>query len=240
MSSIVNKQKLLNQVLDKGLVGLLDTTLPETEAVDIDSLPVLEQIIYAFCREDASPIQADRAFQQLQERFFDWNEVRVSAIRELAEAFEGLHQPYERSERLVAFLQELFETTFSYDMELLQKKGMKIAAKQLERQQAITDFIVAWVTQRSLGGHAVPVDNSTVRCLKRLGLVDQELDKLPDIRASLEHLVPKAKNAEFTDTVSRVAVEFCHDKAPACTACPLSADCPSMRIPPLPRARKAK
>lgn len=233
-TTAASKQKLLTQVLGKGRKV---PTPKDAEPLDISSLTVLEQVLYAFCREDATPTQADRAFQQLQERFFDWNEVRVSSAREIAEAFEGMTKPFDRSERIVSFLQELFETTFSYDLDILQKKGVKIAAKQLERQQAVTDFIVAWVTQRSLGGHAVPVDNTTARCLKRLGLVEAELDKLPDIRASLEHLVPKAKNVEFTDTVSRVAVEFCHEKSPACSACPLSGDCPSVKVS---KAKKAK
>lgn len=233
-TTAASKQKLLTQVLGKGRKV---PTPKDAEPLDISSLTVLEQVLYAFCREDATPTQADRAFQQLQERFFDWNEVRVSSAREIAEAFEGMTKPFDRSERIVSFLQELFETTFSYDLDILQKKGVKIAAKQLERQQAVSDFIVAWVTQRSLGGHAVPVDNTTARCLKRLGLVETELDKLPDIRASLEHLVPKAKNVEFTDTVSRVAVEFCHEKSPACSTCPLAGDCPSVKVS---KAKKAK
>lgn len=235
MATAAGKQKLLTTVLGKGrkVASPKDTVEP----VDISALSVLEQVLYAFCREDATPTQADRAFQQLQERFFDWNEVRVSSSREIAEAFEGMTKAFERGERIISFLQELFETTFSYDMDLLQKKGVKVAAKQLERQQAVSDFIVAWVTQRSLGGHAVPVDNATARCLKRLGLVEAELEKLPDIRAALEHLVPKAKNVEFTDAVSRIAVEMCHEKAPACPACPLNADCPSVRVP---KAKKPK
>ena len=235
MATAASKQKLLTQVLGKGKKA--PAPKDAVEPVEISALNVLEQVLYAFCREDATPAQADRAFQQLQERFFDWNEVRVSSSREIAEAFEGMTKSFDRAERIISFLQELFETTFSYDMDLLQKKGVKVAAKQVERQQAVSDFIVAWVTQRSLGGHAVPVDSATARCLKRLGLVEAELEKLPDIRAALEHLVPKAKNIEFTDTVSRVAVEMCHEKAPACGSCPLSADCPGVRTA---KAKKAK
>ena len=88
MATAASKQKLLTQVLGKGRKV---TTGKETvEPIDIDALNVLEQVLYAFCREDATSTQADRAFQQLQERFFDWNEVRVSSIREIAEAFEGM------------------------------------------------------------------------------------------------------------------------------------------------------
>src|SRR5207302_10115572 len=103
---------------------------------------------------------------------FDWNEVRVSSLHELGDAFEGLSDAEERAQRLVAFLQEVFETTFSFNLDDLLKKGLKQAAKQLSRYQAHNEYIGSWVMQRSLGGHAIPVDAPTLRCALRLGLVE--------------------------------------------------------------------
>jgi hypothetical protein len=53
---------------------------------------VLEQFVYALCREDATPEQADRAFTYLCKQFYDWNEVRVSSTRELVS--RGLFRRY--------------------------------------------------------------------------------------------------------------------------------------------------
>src|SRR5260370_4428927 len=158
-----------------------------------EGLGVLEQFLYALCREGTTREQGERTFQNLRERFFDWNEVRVSSLRELAEAFEGLPDAETRAQRVVDFLQEVFETTFSFDLESLHKKGLKQAAKQLSRYQAANDYAVAWVTQKSLGGHAIPVDAPTLAILRRLGLVDDHEEHLETLRASLEHLVPKAR-----------------------------------------------
>ena len=55
--------------------------------------------------------------------------MRVSSLRELEEAFAGLPEPESRAQRLVSFLQEVFETTFSFDLEKLQKAGLKQASK---------------------------------------------------------------------------------------------------------------
>src|ERR1019366_7892879 len=90
--------------------------------------PVLEQFIYAMVRENATRDAGDRAFKSLQERFFDWNEVRVSSTLEIAETLDGiLSHPETRAQRIVDFLQEIFETTYSFDLdpllEVLQKKG---------------------------------------------------------------------------------------------------------------------
>src|SRR5260370_716287 len=119
MATTTNKKRLLTQVLSRA------RTMKDTEAQ-----PVLEQFVYALCREDATPAQADRAFRFLGGRFFDWNEVRVSSIRELEEAFEGMTGPEGRAQRLVSFLQEVFETEFSFDLEGLHKRGVKQAPPQ--------------------------------------------------------------------------------------------------------------
>jgi endonuclease-3 len=218
MATTVNKQRLVGRLLATGRRG---------NGAGPDARPVLQEFIYAICRENATPEQADRAYRNLCERFFDWNEVRVSAPRELEEAFAGMDGAEVRSQRLVSFLQEVFETTYSFDLEGLQKKGLKQAAKQLTRFQAANDFVGAWVTQRSLGGHAIPLDAPTLRCARRLGLVDGELEDREAARASLEHLVAKAKGPAFTDLLSDLAGEQCAEDVPNCSACPLAADCPT-------------
>jgi len=215
MATTINKQRLLSQVLA--------SARKSTEGQE--PRPVLQEFIYALCREDATPEQADRAYRNLCERFFDWNEVRVSSARELVEAFGGLSGGEVRAQRLLSFLQEVFETTFSFDLEPLHKKGLKQAAKQLARYAAANDYLTGWVVQRSLGGHAIPVDAPTLRCARRLGLLDAEHEDLEAARASLEHLVPKAKGPLFTDGVSHLAEEFCWEGAPNCPACPLAVDC---------------
>jgi len=219
MPTTTNKQRLLTQLF---------TALKKSQpAADEQSRPVLEQFIYGLCREGATREQADRAYGALRERFFDWNEVRVSSIRELEEVLVDLPDAEARSHRLVSFLQEVFETTFSFDLEGLYKKGLKQAAKQLARYQAANDYIVSWVVQQSLGGHAVPLDPPTLRVTRRLGLIEGGEDDPETVRASLEHLVPKARGPLFADLISHLANQVCWEDEPNCRACPLAGDCPT-------------
>src|SRR5579864_1079852 len=145
-ATVVNKQKLVNQLF----TSLGKAARSSAAASD---RPVLEQFIYAVCREDATRESADRAYRALQEAFFDWNELRVSSEQEIAEALGGLSDAEMRGRRVREFLQEVFETTFSFDLEPLQKKGVKQAAKQLSRFAAANDYAVAFVVQHSLDGH---------------------------------------------------------------------------------------
>jgi endonuclease III len=131
-----------------------------------------------------------------------------------------------RAQRIISLLQEVFETTFSFDLADLEKKGLKKAAKQLSRYQAANDYAVSWVIQQALGGHAVPLDNAAIRCLRRLGILDDDLTDLEALRASVEHLIPKAKGTLFIDLVSALAEELCTEEDPDCPSCPLCPDCP--------------
>jgi endonuclease-3 len=219
MSSTMQKQRLITQLFT-GLKKRYQTADPE-------SRPVLEQFLYAVCREGTTRELADRVFRGLQQRFFDWNEIRVSAGREIEEALADLPDRQVRAQRLLSILQEVFETTFSFDLESLQKKGLKQAAKQLARYQAANDFAVAWVIQHSLDGHALPLDEPTLRVLKRLRLIDNEQDDPEAIRAGLEHFIPKAKGPLFCDLISALADDLCFEEEPNCPECPLASECPT-------------
>jgi endonuclease-3 len=197
MPTTTNKQRVLTQLFT-ALKKRYEPTEPE-------SRPVLEQFLYAVCREGASRAQADRAFRNLQERFFDWNEIRVSSHREVEEALSNLPDADTRAQRLISFLQEVFETTFSFDLEPLHKKGLKQAAKQLSRYQAANDYAVSWVIQHSMGGHALPLDAPSLCVLRRLGLLDVSEGDLEAIRTSLEHLIPKSRGALFIELISAMA-----------------------------------
>jgi endonuclease III len=218
MATTTIKQRLFTQLLAQA---------ESNAGASEETLPVLEQFIYGLCRENATREQADAAFAKLKDGFFDWNEIRVSTNREIEEVMEGLSDTESRAQRLISFLQEVFETEFTFDLEVMHKKGLKVAAKALVRYGASNDYVGAWVVQRTLGGHAIPVDAPTLRCARRLGIIDAEVEEIETVRATLEHLVPKTKNQAFTDAISEVAETYCWEGEPNCPACPLRADCPT-------------
>src|SRR5262245_55213451 len=162
MAITTNKQRVLTQLF-AALKKSCDVTEPEAR-------PVLEQLVYGICRENASREQADRAYLNLRSQFYDWNETRVSSVHEVEEALSDLPGSEQRAERVLSLLQEVFEATFSFDLESMHKKGLKQAIKSLGRYQAVNDYTTAWAVQQSLGGHAVPLDAPTLRVITRLGL----------------------------------------------------------------------
>lgn len=223
MAAAANKQQLLDKTL-----AVLKKKYP-TPATDGDRRPVLEEVIYAIAREGVSTAEADAAFAGLKEAFFDWNEVRVSSVQEVADVLGAIPHSGQRAVHMVEFLQEHFERTYSFELDDLEKKGVKQASKQLARykDKGVNDFAVAWVTQRALGGHAVPLDEPTIRVLTRLHVIEGEIEDFEATRASIEHHIPKAKGIEFTDGMIPFAAEICTADAPKCPLCPLKSDCPT-------------
>ena len=187
-------------------------------------MDVLKRMVYAICREGTSREEADAAFKKLGELFFDLNEVRVSAAREVAKALKVLPDNMNRAERIISILQEVFETTYSFDLESLHKKGLKQAQKLLERYRGSSPFLVAHVLRHSMDGHAMPVDEDMLRCMKRLELVEEDAD-LESAQATLENLIPKNKGIAVAEALTMVAQDYCHETHPKHSACPMHDVC---------------
>lgn len=220
MLASMNKQDLLTKSLK-----VLDKKFPP--APETDPRPALEEVLYAVVREGTTTETATAVFAKFKGTFFDWNEVRVSTIPEIAEALQGAPDASRKAQRISEILHYVFEMYYSFDLTDLDKKGLKQAGKQLGRFTGMTDFAVAWVVQRSLGGHAIPLDEPTIRVLRRLGVIEGEDDgeELEAVRTTLEHYIPKANGPTFTDRFSLLAATICQEK-PKCPDCPLRPDCP--------------
>ena len=70
--------------------------------------------------------------------------------------------------------------------------------------------------QQSLGGHALPLDDPTVRTLRLLGLVDEHSADPEALRASLEHLIPKSRGPLFIEIMSALAHDSGWERDPSC------------------------
>ena len=168
---------------------------------------LLENLLFACCLENSPHEAAERVFQSLTTDYFDWNEVRVSTIRELTEALKSLNDPAESSTRLKRMLQSVFETHYSFDLEPLKKQNIGVAVKTIEKYNGSTPFIVAYVTQQSLGGHSIPVNAGLLESMRIVGVVtDSEAAK--GAVPGLERTVPKNKGVETGSLLHQLGVEM--------------------------------
>lgn len=197
-------------------------------------MTVLEAVVFAICRENSTREQANQVLSRFKDGFFDWNEIRVSSIAEIEETLAGLSDTEERAFKIRRFLRQLFQKTYGFSLEALQKKPLKEALKTLSNYEAFaSDYIEASVVLLALGGHAIPVDKTTRRVLGRLGMVDpKDDDKM--LRAHLERAVPKNRAVEFIDLIEDLGFDTCVEAIPQCDRCDLRKICPKQDPPPLP------
>lgn len=168
---------------------------------------VLEQLLFACCLEDAPAAAAEKAFSALSDTFFDWNEVRVSSLKELAEVLKALPDPMAAANRLKRVLQSIFETTYSFDMEYLRKENLGKAIARLKKIDGTTPFTAAYVVQHSLGGHAIPVSGGGFGAFKVLQIVS-ESEAAAEHVPGLERAIAKSKGHEFSSLLQQFGADF--------------------------------
>ncbi len=169
--------------------------------------PLLEQMVFALCLENSPHDAATKAFDVLKGGFFDWNEVRVSTVEELAEVMSMLPEPKHAAHRIKRFLYSVFETGYSFDLEPVKKMNLGAAIQKLEKHQGATPFAVAVVTQTCLGGHSIPLDKGTLLAFQVLGLAS-DADVAKSTVPGLERAIPKNKGVEFGSIVHLFGAEL--------------------------------
>lgn len=167
----------------------------------------LEHMLYAACLEGARFEAADDAYAKLQAQYFDWNEIRVTTVTELAEVLAGVPDPAAAAQRVKRSLQSVFETNYSFDMEAMKKQNLGKAEKDLEKVQGTTPFVRSYVAQNALEGHSIPVGKAEIDLLHALGVVtDVEADKGQS--PGLERAIPKNKGVEFGSLLHQAAADL--------------------------------
>jgi len=169
--------------------------------------PLLEQLLFACCLENAHYQPAEQAFAALAKGFFDWNEVRVSTVKELAEVVSMLPDPAAAAHNLKRVLQSAFEATYSFDLESLKKQNIGQAIARLKKFEGSTHFVVAYVTQTALGGHAIPLDRGGLEVLKIIGAATEAEMATAEV-AGLERAIAKNKGVEFGSLLHQLAAEL--------------------------------
>lgn len=169
--------------------------------------PVLEHLLFACCLENSHYDKAEESFAAMVHTFFDWNEIRVTTVKELSEVLSCLGDPPAAAQRVKRVLQHVFETGYSFDLEELRKKNLGQAVERLKKVTGATPFVVNYVIQSALAGHAVPVDSGGMAVLQILDMAsdkDIESGSVPGI----ERAVAKNKGVEFGSLLHQLAADF--------------------------------
>ena len=169
--------------------------------------PVLEHLLFACCLENARDAAAEEAFAAMVEAFFDWNEIRVSSVRELAEVMARLPDPPAAAGRLKRVLQHVFEDSYSFDLEDLRKKNLGPAIESLKKIDGTTTS--RWRTSFRRRWEAMPSPWTPARLevMRILGLATDE-DVANGSIPGLERAIAKSSGIEFASLLQQLGADF--------------------------------
>ena len=170
--------------------------------------PVLETILHAICLENTTNEKADEVFDALLDGFHDLNEIRVSTISELESVFVNVNvgDAEWRAYRIRTVLQYVFDKEFCFDLEMLRKKTLEQAQKQLSRMKTLTPFVLNHTLQVVLGSHLVPADEKILNASKWLGLLPED-ESIETASESLKSSVRKTDAPLFSHLLRCLATD---------------------------------
>lgn len=172
--------------------------------------PLMEHLLYACLLEGAPAELADEGLAKLEQQYFDWNEVRVTTVSEIAELLSSLPNPMNAATRLKRCLQSAFETFYSFDLEDLKKQNLGKAVEQFEALPGMTPFVLSSVAQHGLGGHSIPVDSYGLRIMFACGIIN-EAEMVTRKVPGLERAIPKSKGMEFGSLLQQASIALRQD-----------------------------
>lgn len=172
-----------------------------------ESRSLLEQMLFACCLENAHYETAEKIYSRLRNNFFDWNEVRVSTVNELAEVMKDHPEPTVAASNLKRILQSTFESTYSFDIDSLRKQNLGAGIKKLEQTEGVTPFVLNYTVQTALGGHAIPLDRGALETLAIVGAASPTEVQSANV-TGLERAIPKNKGVEFGSLLHQLAADY--------------------------------
>ena len=189
------------------LIGKLHTALKKNYTLPPaqPTRPLLEHALYASLLEDCPAELADEGLAKCEQDFFDWNEVRVTTVTELAQVLSRLPDPHKAATRLKGNLQAIFEEFYTFDLDHLKKENLGKAVAKFEDMSGMTPFVLSYIIQHGLGGHSIPIDYSAMVVMLVTGIASQNeaaSGKVP----GLERAIPKNKGIEFASLLHECAV----------------------------------
>jgi endonuclease-3 len=186
-----------------------------------DPLAMLVNIILSQATSDAN---SHRTFQNLQQRFADWNAVLAADESEIVEAIRLGGLANQKAKVIKNLLRQIKATRGRLSLDFVEKMNDEEARDFLSQFRGIGPKTVACTLLFACHKEVFPLDTHIFRVLKRMGILPA---KISDAKAHalLDELVPKGKFYSLHVNLIRLGRKICRPREPLCEQCPLVEYC---------------
>jgi endonuclease-3 len=186
-----------------------------------DPLAMLVNIILSQATSDAN---SRRTFQNLRQRFENWDAVLAADESEIADAIRLGGLANQKAKVIKNLLRQIKETRGALSLKFVEKMPDEEAREYLSQFRGIGPKTVACTLLFACHKEVFPLDTHIFRVLKRMGIVPE---KISDARAHalLDRLVPEGKFYSLHVNLIRLGRKICRPREPLCEKCPLVEYC---------------
>jgi endonuclease-3 len=198
------------------IFDLLRREFPQPERMKRKSEP-LDVLIATMLSQNTTDKTSYRAFQNLKERFGDWEGVMKAPISKVKSAIKVCGLANQKAKRIRSLLRSIKRRHGMLSLRSLFKKSNEEVYKELVRYDGIGIKTASCVLAFSLGRNVFPVDTHIHRVSNRLGLVHTKSpEKTHEI---MEKTVPDEMKFPFHKMLIKFGRKICRANNPLCGQC---------------------
>ena len=146
-------------------------------------------MIRGILAEDVTGRQAASAMETLEDEFVDYNELRVSPVKDIVECLgRGFPGARAKAEMINRALNGAFEHVNLLSLDFLAHLPKREVRKTLREKLGLSPYAESIVTLYGFEGHAIPVDRLLLESLKSGGHIDAGSD-VADLQGFLERII---------------------------------------------------
>jgi len=181
-------------------------------------------LIETILSQNTTDVSRDKAFQNLNSEFKDFNEIENSDLERLTDAIRTAGLGPTKAKRIQGALKTVREKTGEYKMEFIEDMSVDEAQKWLTEIPGIGSKTAAVILCFKYKKPIMPVDTHVHRLSKRLGLVplNASREKSHEI---LNEKVPDDIKYEFHTYLIMHGREYCNARNPNCEEGPIKEHC---------------
>jgi endonuclease-3 len=188
----------------------------------------LDELVQTILSQSTTDANSGRAFANLQQRYFDWNDVRHAPFDELVDVIRVAGLARNKAKHIQKLLEYLFHTTGRYSIDHLTEMPTDDAFKWLINIPGVGPKTAACTLMFAYGMPFMPVDTHVGRVSARLGIVDTtNAEKAHHI---LHHAIPDHEKYAYHVHLIHLGRQICQARTPRCHQCPLTDFCPKIDV----------
>lgn len=215
-----------NQVYDQKIVQIRERLIhafgmPEWR----DPLPPVDELVSTILSQNTNDNNRDAAFQQLREKFNDWEAVAAADTEDVVEAIRTAGLANQKAPRIQKALKEIKQhNEGNIDLEFLKEMALEDARDWLLDINGVGPKTAAIVLLFSMGIPAFPVDTHIYRVTGRIGIRPENLS-VEKTHAYLEERIPEDAYYDLHLNLIRLGREICGARKWHCYRCPVEDLC---------------